>query len=213
MLNQDVLRNARSPGRGFAAAKRGFDIAVALLALPAVLGVAAVLLLLNPIANRGPLFFVQARMGRNCKRFTIVKFRTMSAGQPEGGPAPRGPDDPVEDERITPLGRMLRRARIDELPQFFNVLSGDMSVIGPRPDVWDHAIHYLDSVPGYRARHTLRPGITGLAQVRGGYAEGIRATVQKTREDLAYIDGLSPRMELYILLRTVQVVFTGKGAR
>ncbi len=209
VLNQDVLRDARSPGRLFAAGKRAFDVTVAILALPAVGVAAALLLLLNPISNPGPLFFSQPRMGRNCKRFTMVKFRTMSE---EAGTA-RGPDDPVEEDRITPLGRVLRRARLDELPQFFNVLRGDMSLIGPRPDAWDHAIHYLDSVPGYRARHTVRPGITGLAQVDGGYAEGILATVEKTRADLAYIDGMSLRMEAYILLRTVQVVFTGKGAR
>jgi len=125
----------------------------------------------------------------------------------------RGPDDPLEADRITRLGQLLRRSRIDELPQFLNVLAGHMSFIGPRPDYWDHAKHYLDTIPGYRQRHVVRPGITGLAQVDGGYAEGVDATVLKTRHDLRYIRGNGLAMELYVLWRTIYVVFTGFGAR
>lgn len=212
VLSRDVLRQAHYPGRGFALGKRVFDLAVALMALPVLGLVSALLLLANPVANRGPLFYLQRRMGRNCAPFVMVKFRTMRAADPGAGAA-RGPDDPLERARITPLGAVLRRTRIDELPQFLNVLAGDMSVIGPRPDAWDHAIHYLDAVPGYRERHTVRPGITGLAQVDGGYAEGILATVEKTRFDMRYITGLGLAMEAYVLMRTVRVVCTGSGAR
>ncbi|MEO0622283.1 MAG: sugar transferase [Pseudomonadota bacterium] len=190
-------------------AKRAFDVAVAVGALPVVSFVALLVFVLNPLTNRGPLFYHQLRMGRNCKPFTMVKFRTMR----DGDEIDRGPDDPVEDNRITPLGRILRRTRIDELPQIINILTGDMSLIGPRPDFWDHAIHYIDAVPGYRERHTVRPGITGLAQVDGGYAEGIHATVEKTQFDMEYITRLGPAMEAYVLMRTVRVVFTGHGAR
>ncbi|MEO1599762.1 MAG: sugar transferase [Pseudomonadota bacterium] len=190
-------------------AKRAFDVAVAVGALPVVSFVALLVFVLNPLTNRGPLFYHQLRMGRNCKPFTMVKFRTMR----DGDEIDRGPDDPVEDNRITPLGRILRRTRIDELPQIINILTGDMSLIGPRPDYWDHAIHYIDAVPGYRERHTVRPGITGLAQVDGGYAEGIHATVEKTQFDMEYITRLGPAMEAYVLMRTVRVVFTGHGAR
>ncbi|MEL6219776.1 MAG: sugar transferase [Pseudomonadota bacterium] len=190
-------------------AKRAFDVAVAVGALPVVSFVALLVFVLNPLTNRGPLFYHQLRMGRNCKPFTMVKFRTMR----DGDGIDRGPDDPVEDNRITPLGRILRRTRIDELPQIINILTGDMSLIGPRPDYWDHAIHYIDAVPGYRERHTVRPGITGLAQVDGGYAEGIHATVEKTQFDMEYITRLGPAMEAYVLMRTVRVVFTGHGAR
>ena len=116
-------------------------------------------------------------------------------------------------QRITPLGQFIRRTRIDELPQFINVLRGDMSLVGPRPDFWDHALHYADTIPGYSSRYRLRPGITGLAQVDAGYAEGIEATLEKTRHDLAYIRGAGLAMEVYILRRTVEVVFTGFGAR
>ena len=194
---------------GFRVVKRILDIAMALAAVPGVVLTAIALMLINPIWNAGPLFFMQTRMGRDCKPFRAIKFRTMRPA----GQITRGPDDPLESDRITPLGQFLRRARIDELPQFFNVLKGDMSVIGPRPDYWDHAQHYLDTIPGYRQRHVVRPGISGLAQVDGGYAEGIDATVQKTRDDLRYIRGIGLRMELYVMWRTIIVVFTGFGAR
>lgn len=193
----------------FLLAKRVFDLGAGLAALP-VIGLAAlVLLLVNPIWNPGTIFFVQSRMGRGCRPFAAIKFRTMRAA----GRIRRGPDDPLEAERITPLGRFLRRSRIDELPQFLNVLMGQMSLVGPRPDYWEHAIHYLDTIPGYRQRHLVLPGITGLAQVDGGYAEGLDATMAKTRLDLDYIRGSGPAIEAYVLWRTVVVVCTGAGAR
>ena len=183
---------------GFRILKRAFDLMIATLALPFILLTALVLLVINPVWNAGPLFFIQTRMGRYCLPFRAVKFRTMRPVDQ----IMRGPDDPVESDRITPLGQFLRRNRIDELPQF-----------GPRPDYWDHATHYLDSIPAYRQRHIIRPGITGLAQVDGGYAEGVNATVEKTRHDLRYIRGSGFTMELYVLLRTIYVVCTGSGAR
>lgn len=177
--------------------------------MPVIAIAAVILLIINPLWNPGALFFVQTRMGRDCRPFPAVKFRTM---RPASGKV-RGPDDPLEAERITRLGRFLRRSRIDELPQFLNVLAGHMSLIGPRPDYWEHAIHYLDSVPGYRQRHVVLPGITGLAQVDGGYAEGVDATSAKTRLDLEYIRAAGLGMETYVLRRTIHVVCTGFGAR
>lgn len=193
----------------FLLCKRIFDVVTSLAALP-VIGIAAVVLLIvNPIWNPGSLFFVQTRMGRDCRPFRAVKFRTMRPA----GKIRRGPDDPLEAERITPLGQFLRRSRIDELPQFLNVLAGDMSLVGPRPDYWEHAVHYIDTIPGYRQRHAVMPGITGLAQVDGGYAEGVDATGEKARLDLDYIRRSGLRMEIYVLWRTVRVVCTGVGAR
>ncbi len=194
---------------GFRLMKRVFDFLIAVVALPFILLTGLILLVINPVWNAGPLFFIQTRMGRDCRPFRAVKFRTMRPVDQ----IMRGPDDPVEADRITPLGHFLRRNRIDELPQFFNILAGHMSLIGPRPDYWDHATHYLDSIPAYRQRHIIRPGITGLAQVDGGYAEGIDATVEKTRHDLRYIRSSGITMELYVLMRTVYVVCTGFGAR
>ncbi len=193
----------------FQIAKRALDVVVAIAALPLILLTGLVLLVINPVWNAGSLFFLQTRMGRDCRPFRAVKFRTMRAANR----IMRGPDDPLEADRITPLGQFLRRSRIDELPQFFNILAGHMSLIGPRPDYWDHATHYLDSIPAYPQRHLVRPGITGLAQVDGGYAEGVDATVEKTRHDLRYIRGSGIAMELYVLWRTIHVVCTGFGAR
>lgn len=210
-MRLDNSGGAVVPARGPAAeaAKRTFDVVAALLALPFVGLVMLVLLLANPIWNPGPLFFRQTRMGKSCKPFTALKFRTMRT---DGG-GRRGPDDPLEHERITPLGRFLRRSRLDEIPQFTNILKGEMSLIGPRPDFWDHAIHYLESVPGYRERHVVRPGITGLAQVHLGYAEGLEATFRKVHYDIDYIRTASFWLELRVLWRTVLVVTSGFGAR
>ena len=202
------FRRRRPVRRGYLLSKRAFDITLSLFALPAVLLAALLLLILNPVWNRGPVFYSQKRMGRRCKPFRALKFRTMNAAA-----ISRGPNDPLERDRITRLGHFLRRTRIDEIPQFINVLVGQMSVIGPRPDYWEHAIHYLEIVPGYRKRHMVRPGITGLAQVDGGYAEGIEATVTKTRFDLRYLEGVGYSTDWYILRRTVAVVLSGWGAR
>jgi len=208
-LSRDKAHRIPHPGTLGRAVKRGCDIVFAVLALPVVLLAALALLVANPFWNPGPVLFRQTRMGRNCRPFTALKFRSMR----ETSKATRGPGDPVEHDRITPLGRFLRRSRIDEIPQFINILRGDMSLIGPRPDFWDHAVHFVDSVPGYQARHVVRPGITGLAQVHLGYAEGLEATFKKVRYDLEYIQKISPKIELHVLWRTVMVVTTGFGAR
>ena len=199
----------QQPPASFLAAKRLCDIGSALLALPFVLTIGLVLSVLNAIWNRGPLIYAQRRMGRDCQPFFAYKFRTM---RPSTGPL-RGPNDPVETDRITPLGMFLRRTRIDELPQFINVLFGEMSLIGPRPDFWEHAQHYAETIPGYRQRHRVRPGITGLAQVDNGYAQGVDETVVKTRHDLRYIETASFSTDFYVLRKTVVVVLTGFGAR
>lgn len=197
-------------GRLFWATKRGFDILVALLGLPIVAFVAFGLLLINPIWNPGPLMFRQRRMGLDGSVMTVWKFRTML---PDTDPSGRGPNDPVELNQITPLGHWLRHTRIDELPQFINVLLGQMSLIGPRPDCLDHAQFYAKVVPGYRHRYAVRPGISGIAQVRLGYAEGFELTARKTRLDLLYIRKASWWLEMRILWRTMVVMATGFGAR
>lgn len=189
--------------------KRLVDIVSGILGLGVVAIAGAVLWAVNPIWNPGPLFFRQTRMGKDCKPFTAIKFRTMREAH---GPA-RGPDDPLEHDRITALGRLLRRTRLDEMPQVINILRGEMSLIGPRPDYWNHAVAYVERVPGYRERHRVKPGITGLAQVSLGYAEGVEATYRKVRYDLDYLDRGDWRMELHILWRTVGVLMTGFGAR
>lgn len=189
--------------------KIGVDTLSALLALPLIAGVSVVLLVLNPFFNPGPLFYRQERMGLGGKRFRMWKFRTMVPCDT----MVRGAHDPVEDDRITPLGRILRRLRIDELPNFVNVLRGEMSLVGPRPDAWEHASRYIDTVPYYHDRFRVRPGITGLAQIRSGYADNWRAVERKARLDRHYVRRSRGRLELYIILATMTVVLTGAGAK
>ena len=186
-----------------------FDKGSAVIVLPLVALIALLLLALNPFFNPGPLFYRQNRMGLGGRRFRMWKFRTMT--QNTGGV--RDHDAPLEEERITPLGRFLRRSRIDELPNFINVLRGDMSVIGPRPDAWEHAIVHIGTIPRYGHRFRVRPGITGLAQIRGGYADSKRAIERKARLDLFYVRNARTGLDLYVALCTVRVIVTGFGAR
>lgn len=188
--------------------KRLFDITLSLALLPVLVLTAVTLVLANPFLNPGKLFFFQTRMGRDCKPFTAFKFRSMR----EIAKVERTADAPLETDRITPLGGFLRKARIDELPQIINVLRGDMSLIGPRPDYYDHAVHFLNEIPGYRERHVVRPGVSGLAQTEIGYAEGIEATRRKVRADLYYITHASIGLELWIAWRTLFVIVNRGGA-
>jgi lipopolysaccharide/colanic/teichoic acid biosynthesis glycosyltransferase len=206
----EITDDRPAGGRMFWVTKRGFDIVVSLLGLPFIVCIGLVLMVLNPIGNPGRLFFRQQRMGRDGDVISVWKFRTMV--EPTGDSA-RGPDDPLEVDRITPLGHWLRQTRVDELPQFLNVLVGEMSLIGPRPDCLDHAVFYAKVVPGYRSRFVVRPGISGFAQVRLGYAEGFALTARKTRLDLLYIRKAGWWLEMRILWRTLVVMVTGYGAR
>ena len=188
--------------------KRSFDIAFSILLLPMLCLTALCLVVLNPFFNRGPLLYIQPRMGRDCRAFPAMKFRSML---PAANIA-RGANDPLETHRITTLGQFLRKSRLDELPQVLNVLRGDMSLIGPRPDYFHHARSYLRVIPGYRARHRVRPGISGLAQTQLGYAAGLDATAAKVRADLYYIENAGFRLETWIFWRTVLTVLGRHGA-
>lgn len=184
------------------------DHMMALLLLCLLIPIAAILTLLNPFMNRGPLWFIQRRMGYRCQPFWAIKFRTMTiAGETE-----RGAFDALEHDRITGLGRFLRKTRIDELPQIINVLRGDMSLIGPRPDSYDHARVYLQAVPGYRARHEIMPGISGLAQTEVGYVDGLEGVRRKVAADLHYVAHATLRMDLWIVWRTLVVVVSRSGS-
>jgi len=187
--------------------KRIFDIFVSLLLLPVLILIGIILFILNRFFNSGELFFIQERMGKNCEVFFAIKFRTMTYTRE----ITRKYNDPIEINRITPLGRILRKMRIDELPQVLNVLKGEMSLIGPRPDYYLHALKYLENVEGYRERHAIRPGITGLSQIRIGYAETLEATSNKTSIDNYYIQNLGYIIELKIILNTILIIIKGLG--
>ncbi|MBL4769005.1 MAG: sugar transferase [Rhodobacteraceae bacterium] len=191
----------------FIFAKRAFDIVFSLVLLPVLLACAVVLLILNPLMNKGSLLFMQIRMGKGCRAFTAIKFRSMA----EADKITRGADDPLETHRINWFGHVLRRSRMDELPQLINVLKGEMSLIGPRPDFFHHARRYVQTVPGYRDRHTVRPGISGLGQTEVGYVEGFEATRAKVKADIYYINNACFRLDSWIFFRTLVTVFCCKG--
>lgn len=191
--------------------KRLFDISISVVGLACAGLVGMVLLGLNPFFNPGPLLFRQERMGLNGVRFQLIKFRTMKPCA--SGTKVRSALAPLESNRIGRLGAVLRRYRLDELPNFVNVLRGEMSIIGPRPDAWEHAEHYWDSVPHYKERFQVVPGITGLAQVVGGYADNPNAIKRKARFDRIYVRRKCARMELFILWRTCVICLSGFGAK
>ncbi|WP_386685023.1 sugar transferase [Loktanella sp. R86503] len=206
----DVLLKEQARFRhrsSYHARKRIFDLAGAIALLPVMLGVAIVVMIANRKLNPGPLFYSQTRMGKDCVPFQALKFRTMICADTIA----RGAFDALEHDRITPFGRLLRKTRLDELPQTLNILRGDMSLIGPRPDFYDHAIVYLDAVHGYRERHSIRPGISGYAQVRHGYIEGIEGVRAKVTADLQYIAKASTWVDMKIAWATIKVVLGRQG--
>lgn len=203
-----VPHHARCPSRFYhRIGKPVFDCSISLLLLPFFLLSCGALLILNPFLNKGPLFFIQPRMGRNCKAFPAIKFRTMKSAER----ITRSAEDPLEVDRITTLGRMMRKTRIDELPQILNVLRGEMSLIGPRPDYFHHARRYVKTVRGYRQRHQVRPGISGLAQIELGYVNSSEGTRLKVQLDLRYVENLSFQMDVYVFRRTLETIFGRKG--
>lgn len=178
------------------------------LAMPCLLAAVLLLLLLNPRYNPGPLIFKQERVGRGGRSFMIYKFRTMSEA-----PADSTLCIDANASRITPFGAALRKFRIDELPNFVIVVLGDMNVIGPRPDAKEHAEIYVNTVHGYRGRFEIKPGITGFAQVVHGYAACKNSTRKKARYDRFYVLHRNARLDLFVIIRTLQVILTGFGSR
>ena len=187
--------------------KRLFDIIICLLLIPLLFIISIIVLFFNYFFNQGSLFFIQERMGKNCSIFSAVKFRTMFPVQE----ITRKYDEPIEIHRITSFGKILRKSRIDELPQILNVLKGEMSLIGPRPDYYIHALEYLKNVKGYRERYIIRPGITGLSQIRLGYAEGLEAAAEKASVDNYYIQNVNYIIELKIIGNTIITIIRGMG--
>jgi lipopolysaccharide/colanic/teichoic acid biosynthesis glycosyltransferase len=187
--------------------KRLFDIIMSLLLMPIFLLLCVLLFLINPLYNKGSIFFVQTRMGKNCLPFRAIKFRSMS----DIGNIIRKYDDPVETERITPLGKCLRISRLDELPQILNVLRGEMSLIGPRPDFYEHALYFVEHVEKYNLRHLIKPGLSGLSQIRLGYVEGIEATKDKTNIDIYYVENASFSLDVKIFFSTILIVLKCYG--
>lgn len=187
--------------------KRAWEVGLVLLLSPLALLVGFLVALAVYLDLGRPILFAQERVGLGGRVFRVYKFRTMRGEPREGAYAGE------EQDRIAPLGRFLRRYRLDELPQLWNVLKGEMSLVGPRPEQRVLAEAYAREIPLYPLRHTVRPGLTGWAQVHQGYAEGKEETLVKLSYDLYYIKHLSFFLDLRILLRTVFVVLSGFRAR
>lgn len=158
------------------------------------------------VDSKGPVIFSQERLGKNGKPFMMYKFRSMVLDAEVNGP--KWAD--VDDQRCTKLGRKLRKSRIDELPQLFNILIGDMTIVGPRPERECFYIEFEKRIPGFKNRMVVRPGLTGHAQVNGGYSLGPE---EKIVYDMEYIANRSLKMDIQCIWKTVRVIFSHEGAR
>jgi sugar transferase (PEP-CTERM system associated) len=197
------------PGRGTQTLKRFVDAALAAFLLVVTAPVLAVVAIAIRATSPGPAIFSQPRVGLASLPFTIYKFRTMCQ-ESEADGAQWATEN---DSRITPLGRFLRKSRLDELPQLWNILLGQMSFVGPRPEQPTFVRTLRQAIPYYEQRHAVRPGLTGWAQVKYPYGASVAESEEKLEYDLYYIKRLSVAFDFTIMFETVRVMITGKGAR
>ena len=200
------------PSQGYLLVKRLLDTVVVLLTAPIVLPLALLLALAIKWESRhsgGTVLFTQQRIGQGGRLFTMYKFRSMIASAETNGSQMAT----TNDMRVTKFGSFIRQTRLDELPQFINVLKGEMSLIGPRPEQLDFVKRFNDTIPFYRYRHIVKPGISGWAQVMHGYASDEDETKVKLEHDFFYIKNFSLTLDLLIVIKTIQTMITGFGAR
>jgi sugar transferase (PEP-CTERM system associated) len=190
--------------------KRVFDVICAAVLLVLTLPLMLITMLLIAAESRGPIFYRQERVGLNGRSFNVVKFRSMRRDAEQDG-NPRWAL--ASDDRVTRVGRLIRRVRIDELPQLYNVLKGEMSMVGPRPERPFFVDSLTKDIPYYAVRHSVKPGVTGWAQVRYEYGATVEDAKQKLQYDLYYVKNHTLFLDMLIMFETVSVVLTGKGAR
>jgi len=186
--------------------KRGMDVVLSAIGIVLSLPLLPLIALAIKLDSPGPVFFRQERMGQNGRVFSLLKFRSMRMDARRGGPTAQG-----LDPRVTRVGQLLRISRLDEMPQLFNVLRGEMSMVGPRPEWVALVPEFQDTVPFYLHRLAVKPGITGWAQVRNTYGASVENTIEKLQYDLYYIKNHSLFLDILILLHTVQAVVFGRG--
>lgn len=187
--------------------KRIIDIIVSLFFLVILSPVYLITALIIKFTSKGPIFFVQERIGLHGNPFSIYKFRSMFLGAENGVPLLSSDND----NRITPFGKFMRAIRLDEIPQFFNVLIGDMSLVGPRPERQYFIDQIMQKAPHYRHLHKVRPGITSWGQVKYGYAENVEEMIQRLKYDIIYIENMSLSLDFKILFYTVKTVLQYSG--
>jgi len=190
--------------------KRFFDLLVSFILLMLALPVMLLTVVAILLEDGGPIFYRQVRVGQNGRQFKVIKFRSMRTdaekdGKPKWAVA--------NDDRITRIGRLIRKLRIDELPQLFNVFMGDMSLVGPRPERPYFVDQLTAEIPFYAVRHCVKPGVTGWAQVRYQYGASVDDAVQKLQYDLYYVKNHTLLLDMVVLAETVRVVLTGEGAQ
>jgi lipopolysaccharide/colanic/teichoic acid biosynthesis glycosyltransferase len=189
--------------------KRLADLAILVCSLPIVLPICIITAICIKLESPGPVIYAQMRVGQGNKRFVMYKFRSMYVDNKERVAKFASEEDP----RVTRVGRIIRQLRIDELPQLINVLNAEMSLIGPRPEQPAFVQRFDEIIPFYCYRHVVKPGITGWAQVRHGYAASTDETQVKIEHDFYYIKNCSLYLDLLIVFLTVKTMLTGFGAR
>ncbi len=187
--------------------KRAIDVVAAFVALILFSPLFLILALLIKRDSKGPVFYKQERIGYRHKPFKIYKFRTMKVDAEQGKPMLSGEND----SRITKIGKVLRKYRLDELPQFWNVLKGDMSLVGPRPEREYFIRQIVERAPYYVLLHQIRPGITSWGMVKYGYARNVDEMIARLKYDILYLENMSLLVDFRIIIYTVKTVFTGKG--
>ncbi len=202
----DIESVAPRGGRSYYILKRTIDIVFSFAALILCLIPMLIIALIVKIDSRGTVIFKQERLGKGGKPFTMYKFRTMNMNAEENGP--QWAD--TNDKRCTKVGSVLRKCRLDELPQIFNILKGEMSFVGPRPERPCFYEQFEEYIHGFKNRLVVKPGLTGLAQVNGGYD---LKPEEKIMYDIEYIKNRSIWMDIKLIFRTLAVIFTRKGAR
>lgn len=189
--------------------KRLFDVVASAIMLVLLAPFTAVMALFIKLDSKGPVFYRQQRVGMHNKPFNIIKFRSMAHDAEPAGSEPRLSSN--NDPRITRIGHWMRKYRIDELPQFWNVLVGDMSIVGPRPERPYYVEQILKRSPHYALLHQVRPGITSMGMVKYGYATTVAQMVERMRYDLIYVENMSLLNDVKIMVYTVRTIFTGQG--